>query len=111
MIYIPIPTTYFSALNRFVPESAQNHAVIPGHSILMQETQAMDPHNGHQMSQDAEKSKQPVVGLEPGPQELKVNALLHRCKCWVLPQGSRSALYIPFPNTKAYIFSSAKNSK
>ena len=24
----PIPTTYFPALNRCVPESAQNHAVI-----------------------------------------------------------------------------------
>ena len=41
--YIPIPTTYFPALNRFVPESHRNHAVIPGHSILMPETQAVDP--------------------------------------------------------------------
>ena len=77
MLYIPIPTTYFSALNRFVPLSATNHAVIPGHSILMPETQAMDPHNAHQMSQGVDKkSKQPEVGSKPGQQELKVNTLL-----------------------------------
>ena len=44
VLYIPLPTTYFPALNRFVPESAQSFAVILGHSILMPETQAADPH-------------------------------------------------------------------
>ena len=41
------------------------------------------------MSQDAEKSQVPVVGMEPGPQDLTANRL---------PQGSRS-VYITIPST------------
>ena len=59
----------------------------------MPETQAVDPHNGHQMSQGAEKSQPPEVGIEPGPQDLKANTLPRRCKSRLLPQGSRSVLY------------------
>ena len=59
----------------------------------MPETQAVDPHTGHQMSQGAEKSHMPEVGIEPGPQDLKANTLPRRCKSRLLPQGSRSALY------------------
>ena len=33
-VCLPIPTTYFPALNWFVPESSRNHAVIPGHFLL-----------------------------------------------------------------------------
>ena len=32
--YIPIPTTYFPALNWFVPASFWNHALNPGHFML-----------------------------------------------------------------------------
>ena len=106
VLYIPIPTTYFPALNRFVPESARNHAVIPGHSILMPETQAVDPHTGHQMSQGVEKSQPPEVGIEHGLQDLKANTLPRRCKSRLLQQGSRSVLYIPIPTT--YYFHRAR---
>ena len=58
----------------------------------MPETQAVDPHTGHQMSQGAEKSQPPEVGIEPGPQDLKANTLPRRCKSRLLPQGSRSVL-------------------
>ena len=34
VLYLPIPTTYFPASSRFVPESAWNHTVIPGHFML-----------------------------------------------------------------------------
>ena len=46
----------------------------------MPETQAVDPHNGHQMSQGTEKSHMPQVGIEPGPQDRKANTLPGRCK-------------------------------
>ena len=101
-LYLPIPTTYFPALNIFVPESARNHAVILEHSILMPETQATDPHNGHQMSQGAEKSQPPEVGIEPGPQDLKANTQPLRCKSRLLPHGSRSELYLPIPTTNTF---------
>ena len=45
------------------------------------------------MSQGAEKSNPPEVGIEPGPQDLKANTLPRRCKSRLLPQGSRSVLY------------------
>ena len=45
------------------------------------------------MSQGAEKSQPPKVGIEPGPQDLKANTLPRRCKSRLLPQGSRSVLY------------------
>ena len=45
------------------------------------------------LSQGAEKSKPPEVGVEPGPQDLKANTLPRRCKSRLLPQGSRSVLY------------------
>ena len=45
------------------------------------------------MSQGAEKSQPPEVGIEPGPQDLKANTLPRRCKSRLLPQGSRSVLY------------------
>ena len=45
------------------------------------------------MSQDAEKSQLPKVGIEPGLQDLKENTLPRRCKSQLLPQGSRSVLY------------------
>ena len=45
------------------------------------------------MSQGAEKSQLPEVGIEPGPQDLKANTLPRRCKSRLLPQGSRSVLY------------------
>ena len=51
------------------------------------------PTLSHQMSQGAEKFQLPEVGIEPGPQDLKANTLPRRCKSWLLPQGSRSALY------------------
>ena len=41
--YIPILTTYFPALIRFVPEFTRNHAVIPGHFIL---SDAQNPSRG-----------------------------------------------------------------
>ena len=41
--HIPIPTTYFPALNWFVPESARNHAVIPGH---FHQSDARNPSRG-----------------------------------------------------------------
>ena len=44
----------------------------------MPETQAVDPHTGHQMSQGAEKFQPPEVGIEPGPQNLKANTLPRR---------------------------------
>ena len=59
----------------------------------MPETQAVDPHTGHQMSQGAEKFQPPEVGFEPGPQDLKANTLPRRCKSRLLPQGSSSVLY------------------
>ena len=52
-----------------------------------------DPHTGHQMSQGAEKSQLPEVGIEPGPPDLKANTLPRRCKSRLLPQGSRCELY------------------
>ena len=39
------------------------------------------------MSQGAEKSQPPEVGIEPGPQNLKANTLPRRCKSRLLPQG------------------------
>ena len=45
------------------------------------------------MSQGAEKSQLPEVGIEPGLQDLKANTLPRRCKSWLLPQGSRSVFY------------------
>ena len=51
------------------------------------------------MSQGAEKSQPPEVGMEPGPQDLKANTLPRRCKSRLLPQGSRSVLYLPIPTT------------
>ena len=62
-------------------------------------TQAVDPHNGHQMSQGAKKSQQPEVGFELGPQDLKANTLPRCCKSRLLSPGSRSVLYIPIPTT------------
>ena len=59
----------------------------------MPETQAVDPHTGHQMSHGAEKSQPPEVGIEPGPQDLKANTLPCRCKSRLLPQGSICELY------------------
>ena len=59
----------------------------------MPETQAVDPHTGHLMSEGAEKSQPPEVGIEPGPQDLKANTLPRHCKSQLLPQGSRSVLY------------------
>ena len=44
------------------------------------------------MSQSAEKSQPPEVGIEPGPQDVKANILPHLCKSWLLPQDSRSVL-------------------
>ena len=71
----------------------------------MPETQAVDPHNGHQMSQDAEKFQLPEVGIEPGPQDLKANTLPRRCKSRLLPQGSRSVLYTyPYYIPKSHFF-------
>ena len=46
----------------------------------------------HQMG--AEKSQLPEMGIEPGPQDLEANTLPRRCKSRLLPQGSRSVLYI-----------------
>ena len=46
-----------------------------------------------QMSQGAEKSQPPEVGIEPGPQDLQANTLPRRCKSRLLPQGSRSVLH------------------
>ena len=51
------------------------------------------------MSQGAEKSQLPEVGIEPGPQDLKANTLPRRCKSRLLPQGSRSVFINPY-----YIF-------
>ena len=51
------------------------------------------------MSQGAEKSHMPEVGIEPGPQDLKANTQPRRCKSRLLPQGSRSVLYLPIPTT------------
>ena len=45
------------------------------------------------MSQGAEKSQLPEVGIEPGPHDLKVNTLPCRCESRLLPQGGRSELY------------------
>ena len=45
------------------------------------------------MSQGAEKSQLPEVGIERGPQDLKANTLPRRCKSRLLPQGTRSVLY------------------
>ena len=45
------------------------------------------------MSQGAEKSQPPEVGIEPGPQDLKANTLPRRCKNRLPPQGGRNALY------------------
>ena len=45
------------------------------------------------MSQGAEKSQLSKVGIEPGPQDLKVNTLPRRCKSRLQLQGSRSELY------------------
>ena len=39
------------------------------------------------------------MGIEPGPQDLKANTLPRRCKSRLLPQGSRSVLYLPIPTT------------
>ena len=47
------------------------------------------------------KSHMPVVGIEPGPQDLKANTLPRRCESRFLPQGSRSVLYLPIPTTCA----------
>ena len=52
-----------------------------------------------EMSQGAEKSQPPEMGIEPGPQDLKANTLPRRCKSRLLPQGSRSVLYLPIPTT------------
>ena len=54
---------------------------------------ARTPHTGHQMSQGAEKSQPPEVGIEPGLQDLKANTLPRPCKSRLLLQGSRSVLY------------------
>ena len=45
------------------------------------------------MSQCAEKSQPPEVGIEPGPQDLHANTQPRRCKSRHLLQGSRSVLY------------------
>ena len=45
------------------------------------------------LSQGAEISQPPQVGIEPGPQDLKTNTLLRRCKRRLLQQGCRSVLY------------------
>ena len=50
-------------------------------------------HTGHQMSQGAEKSQPPEVGIEPGPQDLEPITLTRRCISGLLPQGSRSVFY------------------
>ena len=50
-------------------------------------------HTGHQMSQGAEKSQPPEVGIEPGPQDLQASTLPRRCKSGLLPQGCRSVFY------------------
>ena len=65
----------------------------------MPETQAVDPHNGHQMSQGAEKSQLPEVGIEPGPQDLQENTLPRRCKSRLLQQGSKSVFIYLDPVT------------
>ena len=72
----------------------------------MPETQAVDPHPGHQMSQDAEKSQQPEVGIEHGPQDLKANTLPRHCKSRLLPQGSRSVLHLYIYLSLLHIFMS-----
>ena len=52
------------------------------------------------MSQGAEKSQLPEVGIEPGLQDLKANTLSDLCKSRFLPQGSRSV----FNTYPYYIF-------
>ena len=54
------------------------------------------------MSQGAEKSQSPEVGIEPEPQDLKANTQPRRCKSRLLPQGSRCVLYMPIPSTYAF---------
>ena len=51
------------------------------------------------MSQGAENSGMPEVGIKLGPQDLKANTQPRRCKSRLLPQGSRSVLYLPIPTT------------
>ena len=67
MPYLPVPTTYSPALNRFLHESAQNYAVIPGHSHIDARNTSRRPTLSHKMPQDAEKSQPPEVGREHGP--------------------------------------------
>ena len=57
--------------------------------------------NNDLMSQGAEKSQPPEVGIEPGPQDLQANTLPRHCKSRLLPQGSRSVVLYTYPS---YIF-------
>ena len=87
VLYIPIPTAYFPALNRFVPDSALNHAVIPGHSILMPKTQAMDPTYWTPNVTECRKSQLPEMVIEPGPQDLKATSIA--CYIYLSPTTIR----------------------
>ena len=50
------------------------------------------------VSQGAEKSQPPEVGIEPGPQDLKANTLPRRCKSR-LYRKAVEVCYIPIPTT------------
>ena len=49
------------------------------------------------LSQGAEKSQLPEVGIEPGPQDVKANTLPSRYISPLLLQGRRSVLYEGHP--------------
>ena len=86
---------YGTTLNGFVPKSALNHAVIPGHSILIPGLPTYCQPN----VTGCRKSQPPEVDIEPGPLDLKVNTLPRCCKSRLLSNCSRSVLYIPIPIT------------
>ena len=54
--------------------------------------------NRVQIAQGAEKSHKPEVGIEPGPQDLKVNTLPRRCKGGFYRKAVE-VCYIPSPLT------------
>ena len=96
--YIPIPTTYFPVLNRLVPESARNYAVIPGHSILMPETQAADPHWATKCHRVQKNSNRPRWESNLG-RRIYRQALYHVAVKAGFYRKAVEVCYIPIPTT------------
>ena len=72
-IQVPVPTTCFHALNNFDPESARNHAVIPGQFHLDAQNPAVDPTYWPPNVTGCRKIPTAKVGIKPGPRNLNAN--------------------------------------